>query len=153
MQFLKRFLLVTCFFFHFKTVEFLKFSTHGRFKKIIDWEEKGSDQRPCESEFLGFIMFLFYFLGSFDLVPSVCFRRRVVVMGRKWRHQSCPILQWLLVMGSSSLWLTLFEICSKILNLPSLCIVLCVILVSRKQFLKRFFLVPCLFFHFKTLDF
>ena len=28
-------------------------------------------------------MFLFLFFGGFDLVPSVCFRRRVVVMGRE----------------------------------------------------------------------
>ena len=51
--------------------------------KITDWAEKCLDQRPCEFEFLGLIMFLLLFLGGFDLVPYVCFRRRVVVMGRE----------------------------------------------------------------------
>ena len=36
--------------------------------------------------------------------------------------------------------------CKQILNLSSLYIVLCVILVFRKQFFKRFFLLTCLFF-------
>ena len=44
---------------------------------VTDWEEKCSDERPCEFEFLGLIMLL----GGFDLIHSVCFRRRVVVMG------------------------------------------------------------------------
>ena len=32
---------------------------------------------------MGLIMFLFSFLAGFDLVHSVCFRMRVVVMGRE----------------------------------------------------------------------
>ena len=32
---------------------------------------------------MGLIMFLFSFLAGFDLVPSVCFRRIAVVMGRE----------------------------------------------------------------------
>ena len=56
-------------------------------------------------------------------------------------------------MGTPILWLTLFQICRKILNLLSLYIVLCVILVSRKQFLKRFFLVSCFFFNVKRVEF
>ena len=56
------------------------------------------------------------------------------------------------MMGTPPLWLTLFQICIQILDLPSLCIVLCVILVSIKQFSKRFFLVT-FFFHFKIVEF
>ena len=66
-QFLKRFFLVSCLFFHFKTVEFLKFYTHVRFRKldkITNWEEKCSDQGPCEFEFLGIIMSLFLYFGA-----------------------------------------------------------------------------------------
>ena len=68
-------------------------STHGLFRelaKIIDWVEKSLDQRPREFRFLVFILFscffVFVFVFVFDLVSSVCFRKRVVVMGkRKWR--------------------------------------------------------------------
>ena len=44
---------------------------------------KKSAQIKDQSEFLGLIIFFFLFLGGFDLVPSVCFRMRVVVMGRE----------------------------------------------------------------------
>ena len=49
--------------------------------KITDWAEKCSDQRLCMFEFIGLIMFF----EGFDLVPSVCVRRRVVVMGKENR--------------------------------------------------------------------